>query len=48
MADNQIPNELTIGVYYYFDDEGKPCFDVEEMKRVFEQALLKLEELSKK
>ena len=46
MADNQIPNELTIGVYYYFDDNGKPCFDVEEMQNEFEQKLANLEKLS--
>ena len=48
MADNQIPNEITIGVYYYFDEEGKPHFDVEEMQREFEQMLINLEKLSEK
>ena len=41
-----IPKEHPIGVYYYFDDEGKPQFDVEEMRSEFEAFLVELEKLS--
>lgn len=41
-----IPKEYPIGVYYYFDDEGKPQFDVEEMRSEFEVFLIELEKLS--
>lgn len=43
-----IPQEYPIGVYYYFDDEGKPQFDVEEMTNEFNAMLKQLEVISQK
>jgi hypothetical protein len=37
-------NQLTVGIYYYTDEDGKKVFDVEEMRAEFE---MKLEEILK-
>ena len=39
---DQVPSEISVGVYYYIDDDGTMVFDEEEMQREFEQKLKKL------
>lgn len=44
MPNLKIPLSITIGVYYYIDDEtGKPVFDIDSMSQEFEEKLVELE-----
>jgi len=44
MPNLKIPLSITIGVYYYIDDEtGKPVFDTDSMFEEFEDKLIELE-----
>lgn len=38
----EIPSEISVGVYYFIDDEGNTIFDEEEMQREFEEKLNKI------
>lgn len=35
-------NQLTVGIYYYIDENGKKIFDEEEMRSEFENKLNEL------
>jgi hypothetical protein len=42
-----IPKNISVGVYYYMDNEtNKPQFDTDEMRSEFESSLNKLEKIS--
>lgn len=40
----EVPSEISVGVYFFIDDEGNMIFDEEEMQREFEEKLKKMKE----
>jgi len=39
---HQVPSEISVGVYFFIDDEGNMIFDEEEMQREFEEKIKKI------